>query len=338
MPRRPFASVILIAVLVHVGFASRAFAAALRPGDIVIATQSSGDLYVIDPKSGATSLLSSGGRLFNPSHVLIDEQGQILVAERSGMTPGIVRTDPATAQQELLASGLYLNYPVALTLDRSGDLIVGNHTFDAQTPGSLVHVDLPGGARTRLPVELEGVASVQDVEVDAAGDIIVLDSGYPAGNSEILRVNPRTGAKTLIASGGHLYLPSDLLVHPSGDLLVANAVRDDFFSELLRIDPRTGAQKVLLTLPNSGFIALEDEDHVLYANFIGGSAAIIRANLVTGATEIVTRTQFNNNIVGIAAYVPVPEPSTSLAVGVSAACLAAARRRRQPLHSGHTSS
>ncbi len=92
----------IIALLVMLS-ADVARAVVLYPGGIVVASENGGKVYSVDPISGAATLISSDGLLYNPMHVILDSQGRILTAERSG--PGIVRVDPRTGVQTEIAWG-----------------------------------------------------------------------------------------------------------------------------------------------------------------------------------------------------------------------------------------
>ncbi len=115
----------------------------LAPGDIVVDAESSGDVYRVDPSSGAASLISTDGLLFNPNHLIIDQQGRILTAERGrGMLggAGIVRIDPSSGMQSMLAPATSSTIPIALGFDQSGNIIVGNEA------NQLIRVDPQSGA------------------------------------------------------------------------------------------------------------------------------------------------------------------------------------------------
>jgi sugar lactone lactonase YvrE len=57
----------------------------------------------------------------------------------------------------------------------------------------------------------------------------------------IIRVDPQSGAQTLVTVDGNLRAPSDVVVAPDGSLLVSDAVAD----VIVRVDPVTGQQTVV---------------------------------------------------------------------------------------------
>jgi outer membrane protein assembly factor BamB len=317
-----FTSLVLATFALSATFsADTAQAIALSPGDIVVGSQTGGQFYMINPTSGATTLISSGGIYSNPSHLLLDNQGQILTAERTA-DPGIVRIDPITGNQTLIASGSLLNYPVALAFDQSNNLIVGN-----DNPNQLIRVNMQTGTQTLLST-LTNIWSVQDVDVDQQGQIVVLDFGvFNGGNGKIIRLNPATGQQVTVSSGGNIFNPGDLLIRPSGDYIVSNRLANGT-SQILEIDPVTGAQQVVLTVPSEGWIALKDQNNIVYADFYD-NLSVLSANLLTGQTQTITNFHFPQNLIGVAIYSPVPEPTTFILLGAGAISLLAFTWRRR---------
>jgi len=321
--RRP-SPIALLALCVLLGATpvTPARGAALVSGDMVVASQTGGKVYVVKP-SGGVSLVSSGGLLNNPSHVIIDNQGIIFTAERTGGTsPAIVRIDPATGGQTLVTSGQSLDVPVALAFDQSNNLVVGNRNEQ------LFRVNPQTGAQTAITV-LGGVRSIQDVEVDPQGRMVVVDAGiFNGGLGKIVRFDPATGLQTTISQGDQLFNPSDLLIRPSGDYVVTNRLANGT-SQILQIDPVSGAQHLALTVPSEGWITLQDQNTIVYADFFD-NLSILRANLLTGQTQTITSFHFPQNLVGIATYtpVPVPEPSTVSMTAIGFALLVFSNRRR----------
>jgi hypothetical protein len=319
MSNKPGCGWIAAALVVQVALGRSTLAAApLSPGEIVVAAQSGGDVYRVNPVTGSVSLITTGWMLNNPSHVLIDRQGRILTAERtSPEAAGIIRIDPATGIQQGLVFGL--DYPVALAFDANQNLYVGA----LRPTNDIFHIDLGTGAKTPVAT-LRQAFSIQDIDVDSQGRLLVLDFGFSGSpNGKVLRVDPVSGASTTVSSGGNLFNPADLLVLPSGDLLVSN--RTNSGTQILKIDPDTGAQQVMLSVPSEGWIALEDPNTVIYADF-GGGLSIVRADLRSGATSTVTSYQFPHDLVGMAVY-QVPEPSSILVLWGLAGVLMLKRRR-----------
>jgi hypothetical protein len=83
-------------------------AIALADGSII------GGVVRIDPATGAQTLLSRGGLLFQPLSVDVVADGAIVVTDRVG----VVRIDPVTGAQNLISSGGNLTGPQGLTVVR----------------------------------------------------------------------------------------------------------------------------------------------------------------------------------------------------------------------------
>jgi hypothetical protein len=274
-------------------------------GDIVVATQSSGRLYKVDPTTGTTFLISSGGLLRDPSHILIDGAGGIWNAERSTARVGVVRTNPTDGSQTLVAAGPLLPRPTAIAFGGSSSLVVGNSGVGVSH--TLVRVDLLNGTQSLLAT-LSGMSGLQDVDVDAAGRIVVLDFGsIGVGGGKVVRFDPVTNQQSVVSAGGSLVNPTDLLIMPSGDFIVSNRLPNST-TQIVKINSITGAQQIAMTVPSEGFLALEGENSIVYADF-NRNLSILRLNLLTGQTQTVSSFLFPNNLVGIAVY-SVPEPST----------------------------
>ena len=76
----------------------------------------------------------------------------------------------------------------------------------------------------------------------ASGDIIVADSL----DKQVEAVNPETGAKVPVSTGGNFVLPAGIAFDGDGNILVVD--RDAFAGEdggVIRIDKATGAQTVV---------------------------------------------------------------------------------------------
>jgi hypothetical protein len=114
-----------------------------------------------------------------------------------------------------------------------GALLLINPVTGAQSTVSS-GADLSAGASWHAP---DGLA------MDPTGRILVSDDPiYSGDQAKIIRVNPATGFRTIVAAGGSLSLPVGLGVEPSGKILVADS---GVVGAILRIDPVTGAQSTL---------------------------------------------------------------------------------------------
>jgi len=102
-------------------------------------------------------------------------------------------------------------------------------------PVSFIRFAIPSAILAALAVILlVNSGSALGVTLDP-GDILITDSNNAAGR--IIRVNPITGAPTLVASGGYLATPYGIALAANGDLIVADSGR----GAIIRVNPITGA-------------------------------------------------------------------------------------------------
>jgi sugar lactone lactonase YvrE len=138
------------------------------------------------------------------------------------------------------------------------------------------------------------------VSVLHPGDIIAVDLDFSDGTTccgGVVRVDPATGAQTLLSSGGSLVRPIGAAVEADGKLLIADI---QAFSGaalggqggVIRVDPATGAQTAAAS--GGAFIhpmdvAVEADGSLLVADIqaVGGAGAIIRVAPATGAQSVV---------------------------------------------------
>ena len=155
---------------------------------------------------------------------------------------------------------------------------VGSNTIGGTTPG--VAYALPSDG---------SISSAYNTAVAADGSLIVADGP----DNRLLRINPQTGAITVISSGGQFSYPSGVALAANGDIYVANTAFAGT-PAILRVNPTTGAQTVIY----SEGLLVEPTDIVVAANgqlFIsdrqadGGNGAIFSLNPTTGVLSVLTQ-------------------------------------------------
>jgi len=97
-----------------------------------------GAILEIDQKTGAQSIISSGG-LFSHPTALVFVGKHIVVADQdaAGGTGALIRVDPRTGVQAVISSGGNFINPGGLTVDSAGRLIVAD-----RESGRIIAVDL----------------------------------------------------------------------------------------------------------------------------------------------------------------------------------------------------
>jgi len=126
-----------------------------------------------------------------------------------------------------------VSFPATSRAINTGDIMVA----DGAT--GLIFVDRATGAQHVL----SGVGCI-DVTSTSAGDVFVLASGAPGS---IYKIDTITGARSLVATGGHLQSARTIDLAPDGAFYLA---KDTSAEGLIRVDPTSGAQTVVA----SGFI------------------------------------------------------------------------------------
>ena len=152
------------------------------------------------------SALPASGAELVPGDILVlaCTNGPCISPERQ-----IIRVDPDTGEQTIIASGGLLARPTGMAMDDTGQILV---------------VD-KGPATNDYPI-----AMVYD--------------------GKIIRIDPATGAQTMVAEGGLLLNPRSIAVGPNGDLYVLNqwgTTSGVGLDQLVRINPTTGVQTLLVS-------------------------------------------------------------------------------------------
>jgi sugar lactone lactonase YvrE len=133
-----------------------------------------------------------------------------------------------------------------------------------------------------------GVAVAQTIANTAiqTGELFISDARVPS----IVRIDPSTGRKITVTTGGKLKLPGDLAFAPNDDLIVA-----DSNAGLLRINPISGVQSYVIECPGytcnaPSRIAAGPNGQLFGIGTVGGSApgGVILVDPVTGAMTLVS--------------------------------------------------
>jgi sugar lactone lactonase YvrE len=226
----------------------------LKSGALVVADATSRGVIKIDarlPVSHRQSFLSSGGLLVAPQHLAIEKSGTVLVTDGNRIIR-IDPSLPSPENQTLVSSGGSLGSPGALAVEPDGTILVGNSggnqslvrvnpVTGAQTDvpnstgcpngmaveanGSILFAGSGGcgqqgifritsaGTRTQL-TSGDNLPTPYGMAVDATGSIIVVDPSAFGGQGGVVRVDPLTGAQTVISSGGIFIEPAAVVVVP----------------------------------------------------------------------------------------------------------------------------
>lgn len=198
---------------------------------------------VVSALAALVAILVAGG-----VHAVTLHPGDLVVTrERSpDIAPAVLRVDPLTGVQSVVA--LLDGSPSGIAIDTNGDLFLTESGTRIPRGGGapfgfngIIRVDPATGIQSEvvsfpnpvgeLPITPHGIA------IDANGNLIVTD----VATSKILRVDPETGAFSVVAVAGFTYSshPTGITIGTDGDLFVL--IRN----HLLRIDLVTGAQSIV---------------------------------------------------------------------------------------------
>jgi streptogramin lyase len=229
------------------------------------------------------------GCSYTPSLGTVLAVGDLIVSDQnvtgtSNPDGRIIRVDPTTGTQTLIASGVLLADPTAAALEPSGTLIVAD--VNAQGDGALIRVNPVTGAQTLLSSE-NLMHSPIGVGVGPTGQIYVAQQGGAGRLPGLLRVDPVSGAQTAFSLGGLFRVAGNIAFASSGDLLVSDAqARGGGVGAVIRVNPVTGAQSFVSTGPlEFPFgIAVEPDGQIIVSE--GGR--ITRVDPVTGASSVLS--------------------------------------------------
>jgi DNA-binding beta-propeller fold protein YncE len=323
-------AVVALTSLVVLSVVRHASAVTLHPGDLIVADSEhhslSGCILDIDPQTGVQTVISSGGRLVQPTGVAIDPVGNIFVSDFGGIdnnSGAILKIDAATGAQTVISSGGSLDGPTSVQLDPNGQLLVtqeGNF-------GALLRIDPTTGAQTVI-TSGRFVQIAQDAAINPHGGILV-SSFY--SKSGIVNVDPATGTQTVLASGDLLdFGPYGIWIDQAAghNLLVAARTHG-----LVGVDILTGGQTLLAAggyidcltdVTQNAFGTTYVTDARLDSESFPGS--VVSVDLQTGQQTLISTGGYLATPDAIA--VVVPEPAFMAGIGAIASGLLVTSTRR----------
>src|SRR6267142_2515090 len=128
------------------------------------------------------------------------------------------------------------------------------------------------------------------------GDILAVDPSTQGGSGGVIRIDPTTGAQTVVSAHGFFQEPVGIAIEADGNIVVA-----DRLSGIIRVNPLAGAQTVVhagppfvdlfgIALEANGSILVADTGCASHQCFAGGprGQAVYRVNPVTGEVTTVS--------------------------------------------------
>jgi len=128
------------------------------------------------------------------------------------------------------------------------------------------------------------------------GDILAVDGNTQGGSGGVIRIDPRTGAQTVVSANGFFQEPVGIAIEADGNIVVADRV-----SGIIRVNPLAGTQTVVhagppfvdlfgIALEANGSILVPDTGCASHQCYAGGprGQAVYRVNPVTGEVTTVS--------------------------------------------------
>jgi hypothetical protein len=171
----------------------------------------------------------------SPYGLAREADGDMVVTDAdafAGDMAGVIRVDPATGLRTAVSADTApptppgFELPLGIAVEANGDLVVADPGLTGPTGVGLVRVDPANGRRAVLSANGQPGGGPDFVDpvglaIEPDGDILVADAGDPtAGDGRVIRVDPDSGARTLVSetgmpSGGpDLEMPIALTVVP----------------------------------------------------------------------------------------------------------------------------
>jgi sugar lactone lactonase YvrE len=327
-----------------------AFGATSTFADLLVSDLDTSSVFLVSSTTGNRSTFSGAGvgmgvAFSNPEGIAVQASGQVLVADNG--VAALFQVNPTTGNRTLLSGDgagtgqQSFVTPFGVTIGSGGQLYVSD-AGDQAGDGFIVRVDPVTGARTLISGLGAGsgdaFSNIRGV-VFVGGELYVTD----VANQAVYRVDPITGARTIISDATHgmgtfFGAPEGLTVDTKGNLLIADAGNQT----VVRVDPVTGNRTIVsglgmmgtgtgFALPSGVTVDSLGKIQVADSGDLGIPAlpAVFNVDPTTGNRTILSDfahgsgPRFQNLDIGISQLTPVaavPEPSTSLLIGVALAC------------------
>ena len=191
------------------------YSLAIAPDGMLFAVDTSeGRIVRIDPSTGEQTPIQEAGSFFDPQGMTIAPDGKIYVVERGDDAvvgdESVLEIDPTSGN--FLRTFTWADFvrPKGITFLNGRLLVTDADSFDKN--GALFSLNADGG--WRVLSDATAFNNPQAAAIDADGQIIVTDRGNvdTTGDERIFRVNPATGAATLITENGYLHTPWGIAV------------------------------------------------------------------------------------------------------------------------------
>jgi sugar lactone lactonase YvrE len=285
-----------------------------------------------DPAAGSLIEISRNGpqgALFEaPFDLAVEADGSLLVADMGQLcTPQqprcaddgrIIRVDPLTGRQSLLAGGPPLVDPAGLAVAPNGDVYVADN-FEADDGGAVIRIDPATGAKTLIS-EGNLLDLPFGILVDRDGSLVVSNRVVPTRclpglPGRLVRVQPGDGSQQLVSQGGLFRYPLGVALDGAGRIVFANECGPNgllrVISEVTQSPLTPNGDGDLLVTPERLALAPDGDFLVSDWSLGDGDGGIVKVDAETGVQSLVRQGDLFNHPMGIAAVVNRP-PTAAL--------------------------
>ena len=230
----------------------------MTTGDIIVADRgpyfSTGTILISRVSDPTTAVIITS--IKDPYEVSREADGNFVVVDyETSRGGGLFRINRLTFEVTRVSSGGDFKVPFGVKVEtkapNAGQILVADLDAFGQA-GAIFRVDPLTGAQTTLTQGgnfyfLQGLA-VAPTNTPNFGDIYVTSVGNGTSiTSKLIKVDPTTGAQTIVSSADNFNYPVGIAVEGDGNLIVVDALA----KKVIRVDPTTGVQTVLSDATNA---------------------------------------------------------------------------------------
>jgi DNA-binding beta-propeller fold protein YncE len=166
-----------------------------------------GAVFRVNPSASPVTIteLTRGGNLDYLQGVGLAPNGDIYVSNvitPVGSPSQVLKIDPVTGAQTVLASAGNLIYPTGLAVESDGSAVV---VVDALTK-KVVSIKIPGGTQTVISSDPQFIQPTH-IAIEKTGDYLVTDGKSSSFTRRLFRVDKGTGKATQVSINGSFEQP-----------------------------------------------------------------------------------------------------------------------------------
>lgn len=258
-----------------------------------------GAVHMVDPGTGLQSFFALGGDLVGATGIAVEADGNVLVTKDrqypgTGTLLRLSRSDGKTAQTVVSSEENFVA-PCAVAVEGNGNVLVAD--LFSKGPGAVIRVDPVTGEQSVLSMSDGTVDPLRPggVCVAADGTIVVVEQAGPVPEPvapRVVRIDPVSGARTVVSSGGAFVSPVDVAIDHDGNILVVDANAFTGFSGgVIKVDPVSGVQSAVSSggsFDSPAAFAVEADGSLLVADnkATTGEPTLFRVNPTTGDQHV----------------------------------------------------